>query len=360
MALAGVHRARSPRGATSGRRAAPAPRRRAPRSRAAGVGGRSRPVDDLVGGADVPVQRVRGRAARRRAAGASPSSTSDRAAAAACRHDSYAALILGSMTRIVILVTHDGSTPARPAAALRDRQGWRRQDHGRRFARSRGRRGGPPDHRLRGRRAGPRVARAGPRGRGGGDRGRAGREPVGDHDRPAARARGVARAPDRRRRTAGARALVGVRLLRGRRARRQGADHDRQGVGAGPERALGPPQPHLRPRGGRRARLRPRPGHAHHAAHVRRDRARRADPPPGDEGARHAGRPRADRLPGGRAAGGDARQRDARARAAAAGGGRRGPGGDRRQRHVAGALQRRRRRGDARGRRRPARTCGPR
>ena len=35
-----------------------------------------------------------------------------------------------------------------------------------------------------------------------------------------------------------------------------------------------------------------------------------------------------------------------------------GPRGDRRQRHVAGALQRRRRRGDARGRRRPARPAG--
>ena len=74
------------------------------------------------------------------------------------------------------------------------------------------------------------------------------------------------------------------------------------------------------------------------------------------QGPRPAHRPRADRLRGGRAAGGDAGQRDARARAAAAGGGRPGARGDRRQRHVAGALQRRRRRGDARGRRRPTRT----
>ena len=69
------------------------------------------------------------------------------------------------MASIVILVAHDGSTPARQAAAVRDRQGGRRQDDGGRRARPGGRRGGPPDHRLRGRRAGPRVARVPARGR---------------------------------------------------------------------------------------------------------------------------------------------------------------------------------------------------
>ena len=61
----------------------------------------------------------------------------------------------------------------------------------------------------------------------------------------------------------------------------QGADHDRQGLGARAARALGPPQPHLRPRDRRRAGLRPRAGDAHDAEDVRRDRARRADPAPG-------------------------------------------------------------------------------
>ena len=73
-------------------------------------------------------------------------------------------------------------------------------------------------------------------------------------------------------------------------------------------------QPHLRPRHRRRARLRARPGDAHGAEHVRRDRARRADPAPGVQGPRHARRPAPDRLRRGRAARGDAGQRDARAR----------------------------------------------
>ena len=100
-----------------------------------------------------------------------------------------------------------------------------------------------------------------------------------------ARARGVARQAARRRRP--------LRLLARSHAfqyfvaaapGRQGADHDRQGVGARAALALGRPQPHLRPRGRRRARLRPRARDADHAAHVRRDRPRRADPAPGRQG----------------------------------------------------------------------------
>ena len=156
-----------------------------------------------------------------------------------------------------------------------------------------------------------------------GDRGRARRQPVGDHDRPAAGARGVARrarsaAPALRvlaRSSAfqyfvaaapGAKELITIAKVW------ELAQRERW------DRA----QPHLRPRGRRRAVLRPRARDADHAAHVRRDRARRADPPPGVQGPRPARRSRADRLRGGRAARGDAGQRDARARAAAAGGGR--------------------------------------
>ena len=57
--------------------------------------------------------------------------------------------------------------------------------------------------------------------------------PVGDHDRPLAGAAGVARKAGRRRRRAPARPLAHVPVLRGGRARREGADHDREGVGAG-------------------------------------------------------------------------------------------------------------------------------
>ena len=194
-----------------------------------------------------------------------------------------------------------------------------------------------------------------------GDRGAARREPVGDHDRPAAGARGVARAQ-----IGGA----GLRVLA-----RSSAFQYFVAAAPGAKELItiakvwelaqlerwDRPQPHLRPRGGRRAVLRPRARDADDAAHVRRDRARRPDPPPGVQGPRPARRSRADRLRRGGAARGDAGQRDARARAAAAGGGRRRARGDRGQRHVAGAVQRRRRRGAARvgadGARRPLRAA---
>ena len=67
-------------------------------------------------------------------------------------------------------------------------------------------------------------------------------------------------------------------------------------------------QPHLRPRGRRRARLRPRPGDADDAAHVRRDRARRPDPPPGRQDPRPCSDP-VDGLRRRRAARGDAGRR---------------------------------------------------
>ena len=104
-------------------------------------------------------------------------------------------------------------------------------------------------------------------------------------------------------------------------------------------------QPHLRPRGRRRAGLRARAGDAHHAAHVRRDRPRRADPPPGEQdpgtcsatpSAPATSRSRCRR-----------RCRSSR-RSSSAGklpGGRRPRArGDHRQRRLAGALQRRGRR----------------
>ena len=96
-----------------------------------------------------------------------------------------------------------------------------------------------------------------------------------------------------------------------RRARHQGARHDREDLGARPA----PPQDEgrapvrLRRRG--LAGHRPRPGHAARAAHVRRHRARRPDPPPGRPDPR-LHRLRQDRRARGRAAGGDAGQRDAR------------------------------------------------
>ena len=132
---------------------------------------------------------------------------------------------------------------------------------------------------------------------------RARREPVGDHDRPHARRCGSGSA--RQLGGHGLRlidALGGVRALRRRGARRQGADHDRQGLGARPARALGQPQPDLRPRGRRRAGLGARARDAHGAAHVRRDRARRAGPAPGVPRPRHARRPAPDGLRGRRAA----------------------------------------------------------
>ena len=152
------------------------------------------------------------------------------------------------------------------------------------------------------------------------------------------------------------RPLARVPVLRRGRAGRQGADHDRQGLGARAAAALGPAQPRLRPRRRRRARLRPRDRHAHHAADVRRDRPRGADPPPGDQGLRHARRPGAYGLRRGRAAGGDAGQRDDRARAAAARRGRARARRDRDERDVAGALLLGRR--DEAARRRARRPAG--
>ena len=130
---------------------------------------------------------------------------------------------------------------------------------------------------------------------------------------------------------------------------RQGADHDRQGLGARAARALGRREPHLRPRDRRRARLRARPGDADGAEHVRRDRARRADPAPGVQDPRHARRPAADRLRRGRAAGGDAGERDARARRPAARRDRAGARRDRRQRRLSRRASRQGGRSAARG-----------
>ena len=71
-------------------------------------------------------------------------------------------------------------------------------------------------------------------------RDRARRGPLGDHDRPAAGARGVARQAARRRcRRAHPGPLARVPVLRRRRARREGADHDREGLGARAARSAG-------------------------------------------------------------------------------------------------------------------------
>ena len=74
----------------------------------------------------------------------------------------------------------DGGAPARPHAALRHGQGRGRQDDRSGGTGHGGRRPRPPHDRLRGGRAGPRLARVRPRGRAAraGDRARA--EPVGD------------------------------------------------------------------------------------------------------------------------------------------------------------------------------------
>ena len=58
-------------------------------------------------------------------------------------------------------------------------------------------------------------------------------------DRPDRGAAGVARAPARRRGAAPDHRLLGVPALRRRGAGREGADHDREGVGARAARALG-------------------------------------------------------------------------------------------------------------------------
>ena len=153
-----------------------------------------------------------------------------------------------------------GTALLRPHAALRHGQGRSRQDDRGRRARARGRRARAPHDRVRGRRAGPRVARVRARGR-------AARSRRCSSPRTCGRSRST-----RRRRCSewlgrqlgggpALRLLAGssrVPALRRRRARREGADHHRQGVGARPARALGRAQPHLRPRGRRRARLRPR------------------------------------------------------------------------------------------------------
>ena len=229
---------------------------------------------------------------------------------------------------------------ARQAPHLRHRQGRRGQDDRLRGARAGGR-GGRAAARSSARSPQQeRVSRAFQReGVAARDRGRAGREPVGDLDRPQPRAPGVALQAARRRPAgAPARALLGVPVLRRRRAGRARDDHDREGLRARPARALGPPPPHLRPRDRRRAGLRPRPGDAHDAPDVRRDRARRPDQAPGREDLDDARRPQPHRLPGGRARGGDAGQRDARARRPARGRGRPRPRRGRRQRPLPRAL----------------------
>ena len=178
---------------------------------------------------------------------------------------------------------------ARSLGALRDGQGRRRQDDRRRGARARRRADRPAHDRVRGRRAGPDVARVRPP------------RACGPSRRSSSpRTCGRSRSTRSRRceewlgkqvggtALADARALARVPVLRRRRAGREGADHDRQGVGARADAALGQAQPRLRPRRRRRARLRPRDRDAHDAADVRRDRARRADPPPGVQGLRDA------------------------------------------------------------------------
>ena len=90
--------------------------------------------------------------------------------------------------------------------------------------------------------------------------------------------------------------LARLPVLRRGGAGREGADHDRQGVGARPARALGPP---IRtydlvivdaPAAGHGVAMLRTP------QHVRRDRARRPDPPPGAEDPRLLAAPRAHRL----------------------------------------------------------------
>ena len=120
-----------------------------------------------------------------------------------------------------------------------------------------------------------------------GDRGAARRQPVGDHDRPeraleewlakqlggGARSRLLARSAAFQYFVAaapGARELITIAKVW---ELAQLERWDRQ-------------HRTLRPRHRRRARLRPRPGDAHHAADVRRDRARRADPRAGARGPR--------------------------------------------------------------------------
>ena len=69
---------------------------------------------------------------------------------------------------------------------------------------------------------------------------------VGDHDRPAAGARGVDRQAARRRPgRAHPRPLARLPVLRRRRAGREGADHDRQGLGARAAAPLGQAQPRV-------------------------------------------------------------------------------------------------------------------